>query len=273
MPTPRYRTEPIKRLITFLVGISIMSLGIAFTIVSDLGTSPVSSLPYVASLIFPFGVGPATIILHTLLIGVQMLILRSRFDRRQLAQLPAAVVFGFLIDFWVFALSSFAPTSYLTQWVATLIGITLMGIGISFQVLSETIVLAVEGVVLALKNELIRLFGPKPAFQFGTLKTGFDFTLVILSVVLSLAFLGSVAGVREGTIAGAFFVGIVSKFAHAALKSPIRRWHAKGHPRLERRLEGWERREKYERLKLERARRNRKRERTAASSQLSPKES
>ena len=83
------------------VGLLIMAFGIAFSIQGVLGTSPISSLPYVVSLLIPLTVGEATICLHVVLILLQILILRRNYDPIQLMQLPVAVVFGYLTDLGV----------------------------------------------------------------------------------------------------------------------------------------------------------------------------
>lgn len=62
------------------VGLLIMAFGIAFSIQGVLGTSPISSLPYVVSLLIPLTVGEATICLHVVLILLQILILRRNYD-------------------------------------------------------------------------------------------------------------------------------------------------------------------------------------------------
>ena len=57
----------LKRYLLLLVGLSIMAFGVAFSIKASLGTSPISSVPYVLSLFTPLTVGMATIIMHCFL--------------------------------------------------------------------------------------------------------------------------------------------------------------------------------------------------------------
>ena len=54
----------VRRHLTLLVGLLIMSFGVAFSIKAGLGTSPVSSVPYVLSLIVPMTVGETTILIN-----------------------------------------------------------------------------------------------------------------------------------------------------------------------------------------------------------------
>ena len=46
--------EKAKRYIVFFIGLFINALGISFITKADLGTSPISSIPYTLYLYFPF---------------------------------------------------------------------------------------------------------------------------------------------------------------------------------------------------------------------------
>ena len=180
-----------------------MSFGIAFSIQAGLGTSPISSLPYVVSRLTPFSVGAATIALHCTLILLQIALLRRQYDPIQLLQLPAALVFGLLTDFSVWVLQGVTCTSYPMRWLLCAIGILLVGVGVSFEVTAGVVTLAGEGMVLA----VCRVFPVK----FAAAKVGLDVTLVLLASTLSLLFLGELTGVREGTAAAALCVGLVAR--------------------------------------------------------------
>lgn len=69
--------EKVKRYIIFLIGLFINSLGVSLITKADLGTSPISSIPYVLSLNFPMTLGQFTIIFSILLIIIQLFILRK----------------------------------------------------------------------------------------------------------------------------------------------------------------------------------------------------
>ena len=116
------------RIAVLVIGLWIMSLGIAFSIAAGLGTSPISSLPYTLSMLTPLTVGTATIMLHVILITLQALILRHRYRPIQLLQLPLAVLFGLLTDASNAMLGFLSPSSYLGSWLFCLIGIILESI-------------------------------------------------------------------------------------------------------------------------------------------------
>ena len=52
----RSTTSLIKRYLFLCAGLCIMAFGVAFSIEASLGTSPISSLPYVSSLLTPLSV-------------------------------------------------------------------------------------------------------------------------------------------------------------------------------------------------------------------------
>lgn len=203
----------LRRCLLLVVGLVIMAFGVAFSIKAGLGTSPISSLPYVLSLLpLHLTVGTATIAMHVTLIILQILLLRRRYDPFQLAQLPVALVFGSLTDFSVWALQGINVSAYPARWLLCIIGILLVGVGVSFEVTANVVTLAGEGMVLA----VCKVF-PVP---FGNAKIGFDVTLVVIASVLSLLFLGGLYGVREGTVVAAFCVGLVAR----QVNRPMRRF-------------------------------------------------
>ncbi len=193
----------LKRYLLLLVGLSIMAFGVAFSIKASLGTSPISSVPYVLSLFTPLTVGTATIIMHCFFILMQILILRKNYHFIQLMQLPIAFFFGYLTDLGVWAVRGISYHAYWQQWILCLIGILLVAVGVSLEVKAGVVVLAGEGVVLAICQVL--------PVKFGYMKVGFDVTLVVIACVLSLVFTHQLQGVREGTVAAAIMVGLVAK--------------------------------------------------------------
>lgn len=212
----------LKRYLLLLTGLSVMAFGVAFSIKASLGTSPISSVPYVVSLFTPLTVGTATIIMHCVFILMQILILRKNYHPIQLMQLPVAVFFGYLTDFGVWAVRGIHCSTYWQQWIVCLIGILLVAAGVSLEVKAGVVVLAGEGVVLAICKVL-------PKIKFGYMKVGFDVTLVVIACILSFTFTGHLQGVREGTAAAALLVGLIAKQIGKLLMG----WKLEGEPEKE----------------------------------------
>lgn len=206
-----FKNHFIEICIILLIGLYIMSLGIAFSIKAALGTSPISSVPYVASTISGLSVGATTIIINLVFILIQILLLRKKYDLFQLFQIPALILFGLMIDFSAYLIKDITYTNYFHQWALCILGIILVGLGVSIEVMAKLVTTPGEGVVLA----ICKIFPSK----FGNTKMAFDIFLVAVSIVTVLSFLGHLEGVREGTIAGAVFVGLLAKQFSKPLKA------------------------------------------------------
>lgn len=193
-----------------MIGLLIMAFGVGFSIKGNLGTSPISSLPYVTGQISGLTVGTTTIIMHCVLILLQILILRKKYDWLQLLQLPIALLFGVMTDFAVEVLAFLHPAGYIQQWLLCGIGIILVAVGVSFEVTANVITLAGEGFILAVCRV--------SSIKFGTMKVVFDISLVLISCILSALFLHGIYGVREGTVAAAILVGTISRQINKCLE-------------------------------------------------------
>ena len=191
------------RCLMLAAGLVIMAFGVAFSIKASLGTSPISSVPYVTGLTSGLSVGTTTIIMNCIFVAMQILILRRRYQWFQLLQIPAAVLFGSMIDLGTLVLAPLPAGGYALQWLLCAAGILLVALGVSVEVAAGLVTTAGEGVVLAVCQVL--------PVRFGTMKVAFDVTLVCLSVAIGLVFLGRVEGVREGTVAAAVLVGLLTR--------------------------------------------------------------
>ena len=75
------------RLVVYLIGLFIMTLGISMSVKSNLGVSPVSSIPYTITCITGLEMGKATILFHIVLVALQLVILRGAFQIKSLLRL------------------------------------------------------------------------------------------------------------------------------------------------------------------------------------------
>lgn len=87
-----------------IVSLFVMTFGVALCVRSALGSSVISTIPFVMtlagadSLVPPLSIGQYTYIMNFLLVGGQILVLRHRFELVQLFQLIIGFFFGFLLD-------------------------------------------------------------------------------------------------------------------------------------------------------------------------------
>ncbi len=195
--------EKLKRYLIFLVGLFVNSLGVSLITKANLGTSPISSIPYVLSLNFPFTLGNFTIFFSIFLIVLQLIILRKNFKLEHILQIPVSIIFGYFIDLTMILFSWVNPEAYIMKIVYLLIGCLILGVGVYMEVLADVVMLPgesfVRAIVLTWKT------------NFGTTKICFDVSMSVIAAVLSFIFAGSLAGVREGTVIAALLVGFIAR--------------------------------------------------------------
>ena len=195
--------EKLKRYLIFLVGLFVNSLGVSLITKANLGTSPISSIPYVLSLNFPFILGNFTIFFSIFLIVLQLIILRKNFKLEHILQIPVSIIFGYFIDLTMILFSWVNPEAYIMKIVYLLIGCLILGVGVYMEVLADVVMLPgesfVRAIVLTWKT------------NFGTTKICFDVSMSVIAAVLSFVFAGRLAGVREGTVIAALLVGFIAR--------------------------------------------------------------
>ena len=200
----------LKRCIVLVIGLFIMAIGVALSIKANLGTSPVSCVPYVYSLGFPMTVGLLSIIVNVLMILLQIVLLRKEYQLIQLVQLPVALIFGFFIDFAMFLLSGLQTSNYIYQWTLCLLSCVIIAFGVFLEVKANVTYLAGEGLSIAISKAFNK--------EFGKAKVGVDASLVIIGVASSFILLHRLEGIREGTIAAALLVGTIARFYNKNFK-------------------------------------------------------
>lgn len=188
------------RIPMYFVGLFIMTIGIALSVKSNLGVSPVSSIPYTMTCVWGIEMGKATIIFHAALVLIQILILRKRFKPINLLQVVVGIVFGYFTTFCNY-LATFLPSTdnIAMRIVLMLVSTVFIAVGIFFYLPANLIPLAGEGVMQAVSDVT--------KIEFSKVKMGFDCSMVIISVITCLICIHSLGSVGAGTVITAFLVG------------------------------------------------------------------
>ena len=182
-----------------------MAAGIVIVTKSATGNTPISSTGYVLSVAFPnVSYGVFMFFWNILLLLGQVLILRRRFQPLALLQIPISVLFSLSIDGFASLLSWFAPANYAESLGMLALGIITLAAGVSLTVVANVAMNCGEALVAAITS--------KTGWNFGHTKVGFDISCVIIACAVSLATMGNVTGVREGTVAAAVLTGFVVNF-------------------------------------------------------------
>ena len=191
----------IRRICQFVVGLFIMSFGVAFSIVSTLGTTPISSISYSLVLITDINIGITTFVFNAALILIQFLILRSKFHKKRLLQLINCVVFSYFNALALAVVSQIPFDGSIPMMAIFLIvSIFLTAFGIFVYMPANIAPLPGEGCVEAIAIVT--------GWRFSTIKIVFDATMVAISLVMCWLWYTNMFGaVNVGTVISAFMVG------------------------------------------------------------------
>ena len=189
----------LPRYLWFLAGVLINSFGVALITRAALGTSPISSLPYVLSFRFPVTLGQFTFAMNLFFILGQVLLLRRHFQPIQLLQVAVNAVFSAFIDVSMGLLSWLEISSLPMAVLVLVLGCAVLAFGISVEVAPRVLMVPGEGIVQAI--------AAVTGWRFGNVKVGFDAALVATALVLSLLFFHRLQGLGAGTILSALAVG------------------------------------------------------------------
>ncbi len=200
----RRSSNIVVRCIIYFFGLLIMTLGVAVSVKSDLGVSPVSSIPYTMTCVWGIEMGKATIVFHAALVLVQVILLRRKFQLKNLLQIPVGVLFGYMTTFSNHLMTFLPdPGNIYIRLGMVVISTVLVAIGLFFYVPADIIPLAGEGVMLAISKVADK--------AFSTVKIAFDVTMVVISLITCLILIHSLGSVGIGTVIAAVMVGMVLK--------------------------------------------------------------
>ena len=193
------RKQYAARFSWFVAGVLLNSFGVALITKAALGTSHISSLPYVLSFRFPVTLGQFTFVMNMIFIVGQLLLLRRNFRPVQLLQIAVNGLFSIAIDGSMQLLSWLNPAALPLQLLSLAAGCILLAFGIRVEVAPKVLMVPGEGIVQALSAVT--------GWRFGSVKVGFDAALVSTALVLSLLFFHRLQGLGVGTVISALAVG------------------------------------------------------------------
>jgi uncharacterized membrane protein YczE len=211
------RRALVERTLCFCLGLLVNSVGITLITRSGLGTSQISSLPYVWSLADPrLSFALTTFVVNMAFVVVQAVLLGRSFFPLQLLQVVANVLFSSFLGVAMAALSWFHPQSLPLQALGVAAGCVTLGTGVAIECAPDLIFVPGEGLVHALAQVT--------GARLGTSKLAFDAVLVASATILSLALFGRLEGVGAGTVVTIFVTGNVVNFmdAHLPLVAQMR---------------------------------------------------
>ena len=204
--------ELARRYLLMTLGLFVMNVGIALSTRTDLGTTPISSIPYVLNMYTGMSLGTLTFIFNCLLVLLQYVLLREDFGVRHLIQIPVTFVFSVFTDLCMWLEQDISPDTYLMRWILTILSVAILALGIAITIVSKASMMPGEGAPLAISIVVHS--------DYSKLKVVWDISLICIASILSLIlFTGELKGVREGTIFAGIFVGIFVRYILKAFKT------------------------------------------------------
>jgi uncharacterized membrane protein YczE len=202
----------VNRIAIYLLGLLFLALGSVFSIKSDLGVSPISSLPFSINAITNISMGMASTILFCVYVCAQIVLLKKEFRPLQFLQILAAILFGQAINFLNTWIKIGFDDLYL-QFLLCILSLICTALGVVFTITANIVPVAPDG--------LTQVISLKTKVNFGRVKIYFDCIVVILSAILLLVNINTLTGIGIGTILSAILVGKMVMLLNKYLKSNL----------------------------------------------------
>lgn len=203
------------RVLFYIVGLFFMSLGVALSVNSGLGVSPVNSLPYVINQVSGVALSTCIIAMFCSYILLQALLLRREFQPINLLQIFFSTVFGYFVDFSKWLIGDFALPTYIGKLVMLAASIVLVAVGVVLYIEVKLVPMPMEGLSLTLAQKL--------RLPFHNMKIIVDCVVVAAGIIISFVFLHKLVGIREGTVLTALATGKVMAWVKTPLCSLVQR--------------------------------------------------
>lgn len=142
----------IIRILFYIIGLLVTSLGVSLTIIANLGAGAWDALNVGLSATVGFTVGTWVIIVGIILIIINALLMKSRPE--YLAVIPIFLM-GPFIDFWLLvAFPNWQPEGFVYQLLVLLLGLTCLSMGISIYLQAKFPLIPIDNLMVAIKSRL-----------------------------------------------------------------------------------------------------------------------
>ncbi|MBD5080833.1 MAG: hypothetical protein HDT44_03600 [Ruminococcaceae bacterium] len=193
-----------NKVIMYFLGLFVIAVGAALSVKSDMGVSPVTTIPYTVTYIWGVDMGITTFLFHLLLVFIEFVLLRKNFKLKNLLQVAVGVVFGLftsLCNYLVFLIPF--PNTMLVRIMLLTLSIVAVALGLFFYVPAEIMPMAVEGLMLVISEVT--------GIKFSTIKIALDIAFSLISLIVCLIAVHNMGSVGTGTVVSAITTGLVLK--------------------------------------------------------------
>lgn len=202
----------------WLIGIVFVALGVAICSKADLGVSMIAAPTFVITeAVSPFWSGLSIGVTEYLLQGIILVILFiviRRFNWRYLLAFAVAVLYGYVLNFFLWLLGGEPFNTIWLRWVMLIVGDVIIAFGVAC-FFRTYMPLQVHELFVAAVSERFKL-------NIARFKLIFDISLLVISVTLACTLFGDVTTFDWSTIGYSSFHSIgLGTFVTTVINSPL----------------------------------------------------
>lgn len=181
----------------YIIGLFVMALGIVLIKKAGTGVSPVSVLPSALSYITSLSFGNTTIIFQ-LFCFLLILAVQRKIDLKTILIVPLSIVFGYIIDLYMFLLA-FENLPLWLCYVLCLLGIVFTALGI--------VIIVGANLMLPAPDAFVRTVSATYHKPLSKVKFAGDALWVVITLIIEFAFFGRTLSVWIGTVLSVLLTG------------------------------------------------------------------
>ena len=189
-----------RQLPQYIIGLFVMAFGIVLIKKAATGVSPVSVIPAALANITPLTFGNTTILFQVFCF-LLILAVQRKIDVKTILILPVALVFGYIIDLYMYLLA-FGLMPVWLCYLICLAGIAATALGI--------VIIVGANLMLPAPDALLRTISAKYRQPLSRIKMAGDAAYVVIAILIELIFLHRVFSpdcVWIGTILSVLLTG------------------------------------------------------------------
>ncbi len=205
----------ILRWSVYLLALLFLAFGIALSIKTALGISPISSVAFSISEIWNINLGVMNFAVYAVFVAAQFALRGKNSRIIDLLQLAVSFIFSWALDKLVNLMSyNAAAHSFWVNFALLLVAMVFIGVGVSGSVQMKLIPNPGDGIVQAVAE--------KTGWEHGFAKNVFDIGCVCVTTAMGLIFAGELVGVGVGTVAAMLGVGRVVALTNRFVMKKLR---------------------------------------------------
>lgn len=187
-----------QKLLYSVLAFLMLGLGISLQIKAGIGQSMFNAFSLILADLFNLELGTVLNFLNILFLIIYLIIRRSHINRRDIIQIAATIVNGYIVNFYIYIiLNHLIIQTYFMNVLLFMIGLILAS-------LSLGAILAMEIIQFPLESLCI-LLGQKFGYNLATIRMRFDIFFFVSTLLLTLVFNHSLY-IREGTLISFFLL-------------------------------------------------------------------